>query len=107
MKNLNQLMQQAQKLQEQMAEAQSKLAETEASGQSGAGLVKITLNGKGEMRGVQIDKSLLNPDEGEILEDLIVAAFHDAKQKIDTHTAEEMGKVTGGLSLPGGLKLPF
>ena len=70
-------------------------------------MVKVTLNGKGEMREIKIDPSLVDPDEVEILEDLIVAACNDAKRKIEQHAAEEMGKLTGGLPLPPGFKLPF
>jgi DNA-binding YbaB/EbfC family protein len=107
MKNINQMMKQAQQLQAQMAEFQSKLDQVEAVGMAAAGMVKVTLNGKSEMKNVAIDKSLLNPDEVDILEDLLVAAFNDAKTKIETHVNEEMSKISGGLSLPGGMKLPF
>jgi nucleoid-associated protein EbfC len=67
----------------------------------------VTLNGKGEMRRIKIDPSLADPDEMEILEDLVVAACNDAKAKIDAHLQEEMGKLTGGLPMPPGFKLPF
>lgn len=70
-------------------------------------MVTVTLNGKGEMRRVKMDPSLVNPNEVEILEDLLVAAFNDAKAKVETYLQEEMGKLTGGLNLPAGLKLPF
>jgi DNA-binding YbaB/EbfC family protein len=67
----------------------------------------VTVNGKGEMRQVKIDPALVDPAEVEILEDLIVAAFNDAKAKVEAHVQEEMSKLTGGMNLPGGLKLPF
>ncbi len=107
MKNLGNMLKEAQKLQSQMAEMQAKLAETEVSGSAGGGMVAVTLNGKGEMRKVKIDPSLADPAETEILEDLIVAAFNDAKVKVEAQVQEEMGKLTGGLSLPPGMKLPF
>ena len=107
MKNLGQMMKQAQEMQARMAELQAKLAEVELSGSAGGGMVQITLNGKGEMRRCKIDKSLLVPDESEVLEDLIVAATNDAKSHVEAHLQEEMSKLTGGLQLPPGMKLPF
>ena len=107
MKNLGNMLKEAQKLQSRMAEMQQKLAETEMSGSAGGGLVNVTLNGRGEMRKIKIDPSLADPNEVEVLEDLIVAACNDAKAKIDAYMAEEMGKLTGGLPLPPGFKLPF
>lgn len=107
MKNLGQLMKQAQQMQARMAEMQAQLETVEMTGASGGGLVSLTLNGKGDVKGVKIDKSLLVPDEAEVLEDLIVAAFNDARAKVNAHAEAEMGKLTGGLGLPGGLKLPF
>jgi nucleoid-associated protein EbfC len=107
MKNLGNMLKEAQKLQSRMAEMQAKLAETEISGSAGAGLVNVTLNGKGEMRALKIDPSLAEPGEIEVLEDLIVAAFNDAKTRLEAHLQEEMGKLTGGMNLPPGLKLPF
>lgn len=107
MKNLSSMLKEAQKLQSRMAEMQQRLALTEMEGQSGGGLVTVTLNGKGEMRRIRIDKSLAVPEEMEILEDLVVAATNDAKGKIETHLQDEMGKLTGGLPLPPGMKLPF
>lgn len=106
MKNIGQLMKQAQAMQERMAEMQQKLEQVEISGSSGAGLVQVTINGKGEMRHLKIDPSLVNPQETEVLEDLIVAAFNDAKAKLEVHTADEMSKVTGGMNIPG-FKMPF
>ena len=107
MKNLGNMLKEAQKLQSKMAEMQAKLAETEISGAAGAGLVNVTLNGKGEMRSIKIDPSLAEPGEIEVLEDLIVAAFNDAKTRLEAQLQEEMGKLTGGMSLPPGFKLPF
>jgi DNA-binding YbaB/EbfC family protein len=107
MKNLGEMMKQAQAMQERMNEMQERLGEAEISGSSGAGMVTVTLTGKGEMKRVSIDPSLMTPDEASVAEDLIVAAHHDAKAKLDAYAAEEMGKVTGGLALPPGFKLPF
>jgi nucleoid-associated protein EbfC len=107
MKNLGNMLKEAQKLQSRMTEMQAKLAETEISGSAGAGLVNVTLNGKGEMRALKIDPSLAEPGEIEVLEDLIVAAFNDAKARLEAHLQQEMGKLTGGMNLPPGLKLPF
>ena len=107
MKNLGQMMKQAQQMQSRMAEMQAKLDEHEIVGASGGGLVTVTLSGKGEMRRLKIDPSLINADEAEVLEDLVVAAHRDARAKLDAYVADEMGKVTGGLQLPPGIKLPF
>lgn len=107
MKNLGNMLKEAQKLQSKMTEIQNQLADTELSGTAGGGMVTVTLNGKGEMRRVKIDPSLADPAEMEILEDLVVAAFNEAKAKIENHVQEEMGKLTGGMSLPPGFKLPF
>ena len=107
MKNLGQLMKQAQAMQEKMAEMQAALEIVEMTGLAGGGLVEVTLNGKSDVKKVKIDKSLLDPAEGEVLEDLIVAAFTDARRKVSAHAEEEMQKLTGGLQLPGGMKLPF
>ena len=107
MKNIGQLIKQAQAMQEKMAEMQAGLEAVEMTGVAGAGMVTLTLNGKSEVKKVKIDKSLLDPAEGEVLEDLIVAAFADARRKVAAHTEQEMQKLTGGLPLPGGFKLPF
>ena len=107
MKNIAGLMKQAQQMQSKMEEMQSKLAAMELEGEAGAGLVKVTLNGKGDMRRVKIDPKLADPADVEMLEDLIVAAHRDAKSKLEALTQEEMQKVTGGLQLPLGMKLPF
>lgn len=107
MKNLGNMLKEAQKLQARMAEMQQKLAETEMTGSAGGGMVNVTLNGKGEMRKIKIDPSLADPSEMEILEDLVVAATNDAKAKIDQHLQSEMAQLTGGLPMPPGFKLPF
>lgn len=107
MKNLGQMLKQAQEMQSRMAELQARLAEVEMTGSSGGGMVQVTLNGKGEMRKVKIDKSLLVAEEAEVLEDLIVAAANDAKGRVEAHVAQEMSQLTGGLQLPPGMKLPF
>jgi hypothetical protein len=107
MKNIGNMLKEAQKLQTRMAEMQQRLGETEMEGASGGGLVTVTLNGKGEMRRIKIDRSLADPNEMEMLEDLVVAATNDAKGKIEAHLQQEMQKVAGGLPLPEGFKLPF
>ena len=107
MKNLGNLMRQAQQMQARMQEVQAELEQAEMTGVSGAGLVSVTLNGKGDLKKLKIDPSAVVPDEAEVLEDLIVAAFNDARAKVNAHAEAEMGKLTGGLNLPGGFKLPF
>ncbi len=107
MKNLGNLMKQAQQMQARMTEMQQKLAETEFTGNAAGGMVTVTLTGKGDLRGVKIDPSLIVPDDAEILEDLIVAAHNDAKAKAEQETAEQMKALTGGLKLPPGMSLPF
>ena len=107
MKNLGQMMKQAQEMQAKMAEMQEQLAGHEVSGASAGGMVTVTMNGKGEMRAVKIDPSLVRPDEIEVLEDLILAAANDAKVKVESYAAEKMRDLTGGLTLPPGMKLPF
>ena len=107
MKNLAGLMKQASQVQAKMAEMQAKLEEMEIGGMSGAGMVQVTLSGKGDLKRVTIDPKLLDPAEAEMLQDLLVAAHADGKRKLEAETAAEMEKVTGGMSLPGGLKLPF
>jgi hypothetical protein len=103
--NLMKMMQQAQQIQGRMQQMQEELAGLEITGQSGAGLVKVTLNGKMEARAVKIDPSLIKPDEAELLEDLILAALQDAKGKVEAAVQTKMQEVTGGLPLPPGLKL--
>ena len=107
MKNIAGLMKQASQMQAKMAEMQTKLESIEVEGAAGAGMVTVMLSGKGEMKRVKIDPKLVDPADVEMLEDLIVAAHTDAKRKLEAVTAEEMQKVTGGLQLPPGMKLPF
>ncbi len=107
MNNLSRLMKQAQEMQAKMSEMQAKLADIEISGAAGGGLVTATLNGKGEMRRLKIDPSLADSGDIGIIEDLVVAAFNDAKAKVETRIAEEMRGLTGGLDLPPGMKMPF
>ena len=111
MKNLGNMLKQAQQMQTRMQEMQAKLEATEVEGGSGGGMVKVLLSGKGDLRRVTIDPSLM--DDREVLEDLLVAAHADAKQKVESMMAEEMQKATAGMNIPGGLgglgglKLPF
>ncbi|TQF76553.1 YbaB/EbfC family nucleoid-associated protein [Elioraea sp. Yellowstone] len=107
MKNLGQMMKQAQAMQSRMEEMQARLGTLEVEGSAGGGMVRVTMSGKAEVRRVKIDRTLVDPDEVEVLEDLVVAAIADAKGKAEALVAEEMAKVTSGLQLPPGLKLPF
>ena len=107
MKNLGQLMKQAQEMQSKMGQLQETLAALEVTGTAGGGMVTVVLNGKGEARSLRIDPSLLVEGEAEILEDLIVAAINDAKAKSEARVQEETSKLMGGLQLPAGFKLPF
>jgi nucleoid-associated protein EbfC len=104
--NMQAMMQQAQKMQERMQKAQAELAAKEVEGQSGAGLVKITMTGKFAVKRVQIDPSLLAEDR-DMLEDLIAAAVNDAVHRVEQMTQQEMGSLTAGMQLPPGMKLPF
>lgn len=105
MKNLGNLMKQAQELQARMAAVQDELESMEIAGQSGGGLVTVTLSGKGDMKAVSIDPSLVKPDEVEILEDLVAAAHADAKARMERTVADKMKEVTGNLPLPPGMNL--
>ena len=107
MKDIMGMMKQAKDLQEKMQRMQEDVAALSIDGSAGGGLVKVTLNGKSEMKNIKIDPSLLKPDEAEILEDLIVAAINDARGKAEQKLADKMRELTGGLSLPPGMKLPF
>ena len=107
MVNIGNMMKQAQQLQKKMAEAQDKLNEIEVEGTSGGGMVKVLATAKGSFKRIYIDDSLIKTDEKEILEDLLIAAINDAKQKGETAAQEEMKSLTGGLPLPPGMKLPF
>ena len=105
--NFNNMMKQAQDLQKKMAEAQKKVESLEAEGTSGGGLIKIIIDGKNNVKSVKIDDSLISKEDVEILEDLILAAFNDGKEKIQKKISDEMSSVTGGLQLPPGFKMPF
>lgn len=105
-KNLGQMMKKAQEVQERMADMQARLDELKVDGISGAGMVRVTLNGKGEMAALRIDPELLDGEEAEMVEDLIVAAHADAKAKVEEAVKKEMAEITGGLPLPEGFSLP-
>ncbi|RKK02733.1 YbaB/EbfC family nucleoid-associated protein [Pseudoroseomonas wenyumeiae] len=113
MKNLAGMMKQAQQMQAKMQEMQAKLEATLVEGAAGGGMVKVTLSGKGDMKKLTVDPSLVDPEEKEVLEDLIVAAHADARAKVEAMMAEEMQKATAGINIPGmggglgGFKLPF
>ena len=107
MKDLMGLMKQAKEMQAKMQDAQGKIADLEVEGRSGGGMVTVTLAGGGNMKGLKIDPSLLNGEEAEIVEDLIVAAYQDAKIKMDQASAETMKASMGNIDLPPGMKMPF
>ena len=107
MRDLMGIMKQAQAMQEKMTSLQAELDLVEVTGASGGGSVSVTMTAKGQVKGVSLDPSLLNPDEREILEDLIVAAINDARGKAEAKAQEKMGELTKGLPLPPGMKLPF
>lgn len=100
------LMKQAQKMQEEMQRAQEELARAEIIGEAGGGMVKVTMNGRHEVKRVEIDPSLMGDDK-EMLEDLIAAACNDVVHRIEEQTKEQMSGLTAGLNLPPGMKLPF
>jgi nucleoid-associated protein EbfC len=99
------LMQQAQKMQENLKKAQDEIARMEVEGQAGAGMVKVTMTGKHECKRVQIDPGVM--DDKEMLEDLITSAINDAARKLEAASSEKMGAMAGGMNLPPGMKLPF
>ena len=107
MKDLMGLMKQAKEMQSKMETMQSEIADMEAKGVSGGGMVTVTLNGKGVMTGLSIEPSLLKEDEADIVEDLVIAAHNDAKGKVEEMTAKKTQELTAGLPLPPGMKLPF
>lgn len=107
MKSLEDIMAMAQNVQAELTKAQANLDTIEVEGQSGGGLVKIRCSAKGRIIGMDIDDSLLNPSEKGMLEDLLAAAFNDARAKADAASQESMSKMTSGLPLPPGFKLPF
>jgi DNA-binding YbaB/EbfC family protein len=107
MKNLSGLMKQASQMQAKMQEMQARVEAMVIEGESGAGMVRVSLTGAGVLKSVTIDPKLADPAETEMLQDLIVAAHGDAKRKLDSAMQAEMAQATGGLQLPAGLKLPF
>jgi len=107
MKNLGQMMKQAQQMQENMKQMQDDLAAAEMTGQSAAGMVTVLVTGKGEVKRLTIDPSLINADEKEVMEDLIVAAMNDARGKVEEFMREKTQEAMGGLQLPAGMQLPF
>lgn len=105
--NLHKMMKQAQEMQSKITALQQKVEAEEMDGSAGGGMVKMRINGKHDLLKVQIDDSLMKLEEKEMLEDLIVAAYRDAKEKMDASTSSQMNSVTSGLNLPPGMKLPF
>ena len=106
MTDLNELMKQAKQMQEQFQKAQQDLASLVVKGESGAGLVKVDMNGRHDVVGVDINESLMQEDK-EVVEDLIAAAFNDAVRKLEEKNKETLGSMAGGLKLPEGFKFPF
>jgi nucleoid-associated protein EbfC len=107
MKNLGNMLKQAQQMQAKMQEMQAELEAREVQGAAGGGMVTVTLNGKSELKSISIDPALMKEDEREVLEDLIKAAHADAKGRVEREMAEQMQKLTAGMPLPPGMKLPF
>ena len=107
MKDILNIMKQAKEMQSKMSELQEDMANVEAKGTAGGGMVTITLSGKGELKGVTIDPSLLSDGEAEMIEDLLIAAHADAKTKVEEIVAEKTKELTAGLPIPPGMKLPF
>lgn len=105
--DMGKLMRQAQEMQTKMAEVQEQLDTIEVEGEAGAGLVKAVASAKGELRRLSIDPSLFKPEEREVVEDLIVAAVKEATERAQARAQEEFAKITEGLPLPPGMKLPF
>lgn len=105
--NIGEMMKKAQELQAKLDEFQTELESLEVTGEAGAGLVTVTLNGKGALRRTHIDAALLKPEEKEVLEDLLVAAHADAKHKVEAEAQRRAQDMTGGMGLPPGLNLPF
>ena len=105
--NIQQLMKQAQSMQKKMAEAQEKLAETEYTGKAGGDMVTVVIDGKSNMKSLKVDPSIIDSDDAEMLEDLIVAAFNNAKKEADEASNSEMSNMMGGMKMPPGFKMPF
>jgi DNA-binding YbaB/EbfC family protein len=107
MKNLGEMMKSAQQMQDKMKSMQDELSSVEVTGVAGGGMVEVTMSGKHKTKGIKIDPSLIVADDAEVLEDLIAAAFNDAKGKVETMMKEKTSELTGGLQLPPGMSLPF
>lgn len=105
--NLQQMMKQAQQMQKKVEAAQQKIAAAEYNGTSGGGMVQVTINGKSEVKKLKIDPSIIDPKDAEMLEDLIVAAFNNAKKDADEAASGAMNEAVGGMGLPPGFKMPF
>ena len=105
--NIQKMMKQAQEMQKKISSMQEELEQREVEGSAGGGMVQCTLSGKGNLLKLNVDVSLIDPAEKEVMEDLIIAAFNDAKKKVEDMFSDEMGKVAGGMGLPAGMKLPF
>ncbi len=106
MPDLNDLMKQAGKMQEQMQKAQQELAQNEVTGESGAGMVRVVMNGRHDVKNISIDDALLSEDKS-MLEDLLAAAVNDAVRRVEESNKDAMGKMLAGAGLPGGFKMPF
>lgn len=100
------MMKQAQEMQKKLQDAQEELAKAEVTGEAGAGLVKVTMTGRHDVRQVQLDADLMQEDK-EVLEDLLAAAVNDAVRRVEAHNQEKMSELTGGLGMPPGFKMPF
>ena len=107
MKDIMGMMKAAGEMKAKMEAMQAELAELVVEGRSGGGMVIVTLSGKGDMRGIKIDPALLKPEDAEVVEDLIIAAYNDAKGKSEAEAQRKMAEVTAGLPIPPGMKLPF
>mgnify|MGYP001156848329 CR=1 FL=1 len=107
MTDISQIMKQAKEMQEKMAEVQKKIEQSEVEGSSGGGAVKVIMDGKHNLKKINIDSNLVDKDEVEVLEDLIIAAINDANQKISEHMSNQLGSISSGMGLPPGMKLPF
>lgn len=107
MGDMAKMMKAAQEMQQKMAEMQERLDTIEVTGEAGAGLVRVTASAKGDLRGLEIDPSIFSAEDKEVAEDLILAAIKDAQARASARAQEEMGRITEGLGLPPGMKLPF
>lgn len=107
MNNIGQMMKQAQQMKEKLAEMQEKVMKLEVSGESAAGMVRVVVTGKGELKSLKLDPAIVDPSDIELLEDVIVAAVNDARKKAEEKVAEETSKIMQDLGLPPGMELPF